>query len=80
MNDLEVSILRAEFAVSITPKNAVESLISPGNLLSYRYNRTGNMRDLEAAISKAELAVLTTSDNHPAREIWLSNLGIKLLD
>ena len=34
-------------------------------MLSDQYKRTGNMHDLEAAISKAELAVSTTPEDHP---------------
>ena len=38
------------------------------------------MHDLEAAISKAELAVSATPENHPDQATLLNNLGLMLLD
>ncbi|KAI9863865.1 MAG: hypothetical protein M1813_003517 [Trichoglossum hirsutum] len=40
-----------------------------------RFERTGNMEDLEEAIRKAEQAVKATPEGHPDLATWLSNLG-----
>lgn len=39
-----------------------------------QYKRTGNMDDLQTAISKSELAVCTTSEDHPGRAEMLNIL------
>lgn len=60
---LEASILKAGLAVSTTPENDLKRagrLSCLGEMLSDRYKRTGNMPDLEAAISKLELAISIT--------------------
>ena len=68
MDDLEAAISKTELAFSITfvndPDRAVWLSIHV-DILSDRYNRTGNMDDLEAAISRVELAVSITPENHP---------------
>ena len=38
------------------------------------------MDDLQAAISKAELAVFATPENHPDYAQWLNNLANMLSD
>ncbi len=70
-----------ELAVSSTPEDhpyRARRLNNLGILLSDRYQRTGNMHDLEAAISEAELAVSTTPEDHPDRAALLHNLGLML--
>lgn len=47
-------------------------------MLLNRYNRTGNMDDLKAAISGAELVVSATPENYPNHVDRLSNLGTML--
>lgn len=47
-------------------------------MLSDRHKRTGNMYDLEAAISKAKLAVSTTPEDHADRPRLIHNQGIML--
>ena len=48
-------------------------------MLSFRYFRAGNIDDLHAAITKAEIAVSTTPKNHPNRAEQLSTLvGMQL--
>lgn len=49
-------------------------------MLSDRYNRRGNMEDLQAAILKAELAVSTTPVDHPDRAGRLIILAKMLSD
>ncbi|KAF1963461.1 TPR domain-containing protein [Byssothecium circinans] len=44
-------------------------------LLESRYERTGHMDDLEAAIQAAQQAVDSTPDYHPDRAGYLNNLG-----
>lgn len=46
--------------------------------LSDQYNQTENIDDLEAAISKSELAVSITPVDHWARAERLNNLGDRL--
>lgn len=70
-----------EMALSITPIDHPDRALLLNNLASMlltRYNQTGNMDDLEAAISKAELAVFITPIDHPGRGIFLYNLGNNL--
>ena len=50
-----------------------------GILLSW-YNQTRYMDNIEVAISKAELEVLTTPEDHPNRIGVLNNLGLMLSD
>src|SRR5436305_929745 len=51
-------------------------ILSAGPLrLSSRYRRTSNIDDLEAAISKVELAVSATPEDNPNRAAVLNNLG-----
>ncbi|KAH7232458.1 CHAT domain-containing protein [Fusarium solani] len=47
-------------------------------MLQGRYERTGNVADLEEAIDVARQAVAATPDDHPDRAACLSNLGTKL--
>ena len=49
-----------------------------GNLgmhLRSRYERNGNLQDLEMAIARFETAVEATPGDHPDRAVRLSNLG-----
>ncbi|KAL4748455.1 hypothetical protein BDW72DRAFT_205586 [Aspergillus terricola var. indicus] len=48
------------------------------NRLSSRYERTGNLDDLEAAISHAHTAIAATPVDHPDRAIFLNNLSSHL--
>lgn len=47
-------------------------------MLLDRYNQTVNVHDLETAISRAELALSLTPEDHPDRAKGLGNLGIML--
>ncbi|KAH7191136.1 CHAT domain-containing protein [Fusarium oxysporum] len=49
-----------------------------GNKLERRYERTGEMADLEEAIRTARQAVDSAPDDYPNRAAWLNNLGNKL--
>jgi len=48
-----------------------------GNKLGLRYERTGDMADLEAAIQAAQQAVDSTPQDHPNWAMHLNNLGNK---
>ncbi|KAL4735583.1 CHAT domain-containing protein [Aspergillus similis] len=48
------------------------------NRLLSRYEQTGDLRDLEAAIANANLAVAATPDNYPYQATYLSNLSLCL--
>lgn len=50
------------------------------NMLSDWYYQTGNINDLEAAISKAELAVPITPEDNRNRAGFSNNLGNILSD
>lgn len=49
-------------------------------MLSDRYNWTENIDDLQAAISRAELAVSATPENYPDRAVRLNSIAIMLSD
>ncbi|KAL2195348.1 CHAT domain-containing protein [Corynascus similis CBS 632.67] len=49
-----------------------------GVMLQCRYERTGEMADLEEAIEMARQAVESTPHDHPGRAACLHNLGIRL--
>jgi tetratricopeptide (TPR) repeat protein len=49
-----------------------------GVILGRRYERTGEMVDLEKAITRARNVVDLTPGNHPDRAMYLDNLGNKL--
>ncbi|EXM12961.1 hypothetical protein FOTG_18569 [Fusarium oxysporum f. sp. vasinfectum 25433] len=46
-----------------------------GTKLSRRYERTGEMADLEEAIDLSKQALGSTPDDYPNRAAWLNNLG-----
>ena len=46
-----------------------------GNHFLCRYERSGNLQDLEAAIARSQAAVEATPEDHPDRAGRLSNLG-----
>jgi tetratricopeptide (TPR) repeat protein len=78
MEDLEQAIRRAREAVEATPNyhpNRAACLNSLGNVLGWRYERTGAMEDLEQALLPVEKAVEATPHDHPNRAGRLSNLG-----
>ena len=70
MDEMEVPISREERAVSasptITPNQASRSN-NLGTRLSDLYEREPNLNHLQATISKAELVVSATPENHPDR-------------
>ena len=49
-----------------------------GNALRARFERTGNVADLDAAIDAGQQAVAAAMAEHPNRPGFLSNLGIAL--
>lgn len=49
-----------------------------GTLLSFRFERTGNLKDLDDSISKAQEAARATPEDHPQRLGRQNNLGSKL--
>ena len=49
-----------------------------GLSLGRRYERTGNLQDLEAAIARTEAAARATPEGLPDRAAWFSNLGLSL--
>ena len=53
----------------------VAQLSNLGNYLSRRYERTGDMKDLQAAIARSEAAVEAAPDDHPERATHLNTLG-----
>ncbi|GKZ32885.1 hypothetical protein AbraIFM66950_002571 [Aspergillus brasiliensis] len=68
-------------AVAATPADYPDRALYLNSLsryLSSRFNRTGNLDDLEAAISHARDAVAATPVNHPNRAGYLSNLSNRL--
>ena len=48
--------------------------------LFYRYDRLGNLQDLEAAIARFEAAVESIPEDHPKRALVLANLAAPLSD
>ena len=46
-----------------------------GTYLGSRYDRTGNLQDLQAAINYAERSMETVQDNHPDRAARLKDLS-----
>ena len=85
MKDLEDAIGRVELAVQATPADhpdlavRLDSLVSMlgslGKKLVYRYDRTGRIEDLEAAITNIELAMQATPSDHPGRAVCLNKPG-----
>ena len=59
------------------PRDTV-ALASLGTALSYRFDRLGELEDLEEAILKWRDAVNHTPDGHPHKPSYLSNLGVSL--
>ncbi|RYP13603.1 hypothetical protein DL765_006804 [Monosporascus sp. GIB2] len=77
----EAEMGEAEMAVSATPedhRDRAGNLKNLGSKLFSRYERTGNMNDLEAAILKAEIAVSAIPEDHPDRAAMLNILGSML--
>lgn len=70
---------RSPLSLKINPHLAVISS-NLGNILSVRYKRTENKKDLEAAILRAKLAVSTTPENHSDQAERLNGLGLRLWD
>lgn len=69
-------------AVWATPKdhpNQPALLNHLWNILLAQYNWTGNLHNLEAIISKAELVVSIASENYPNQGKFLDSQGCMLL-
>ncbi|RPB27802.1 hypothetical protein L211DRAFT_778853 [Terfezia boudieri ATCC MYA-4762] len=62
-------------AIPESHPNRATCLNNLGNCLNWRYERAGNLEDLEAAINSTQAAVKAMQDDHPGRAEWLSNLG-----
>jgi tetratricopeptide (TPR) repeat protein len=72
---------KVENAVDATPEGHSDLASRLNNLshkLEIRYERTGNIEDLEEAIRKAEQAIDMTPKGHPDMAGRMSNLGNKL--
>ncbi|RYP48549.1 hypothetical protein DL768_005588 [Monosporascus sp. mg162] len=67
-----------EIAVAKSDEGVVTRLDNLGNQLESRYERTGEITDLEEAIGVAREAVESTPHDHPDQAGRLSNLGTKL--
>jgi len=80
LDSINIAVVAAARSVKITSE---ESDLLPGRLNIYgimldkRYERTGDMADLEAAIQAAQKAVDSAPDQ-PRRAMYLTNLGNKL--
>ncbi|KAF8432057.1 hypothetical protein BGX38DRAFT_1083192, partial [Terfezia claveryi] len=59
-------------------RGRVASLSNLRQHLSSRYERTGNLQDLEAAIARKEAAMQAAPEYHPDIAGILTNLGIHL--
>ncbi|KAF4447587.1 hypothetical protein F53441_8882 [Fusarium austroafricanum] len=71
------TIPRLEIAVSAIPEDHPDRaahLNNLGNQLGRRYERTGDMRDLEEAIKAARQAIKITPNDHPDLASHLNNL------
>ncbi len=72
----------AREAVQSTPRDHPDRAGCLSNLgtklLQSRFERTGEMANLEEAIETAREAVQSTPHDHPDRAARLNNLGIKL--
>ncbi|OQV09889.1 CHAT domain-containing protein [Cladophialophora immunda] len=76
-----MAIKRAEEAIRVTPPGHPDlagRLNNLSNKLESRYERVGNMADLETAISKAEEVVRVTPPGYHGLAGRLNNLGTKL--
>ncbi|KAK4244031.1 CHAT domain-containing protein [Corynascus novoguineensis] len=69
----DVIDMAAEFA-----RASIQRLNNLGVVFWSRYERTGEMADLEEAIRMARQAVESTPHDHQDRSRWMSNLGNKL--
>ena len=69
--------------MEVTPHDhpdRVERLGNAVGYLSYRYERLGNVQDLEAAIARSQAAIEATPEDHSHGSRLLSNLGKHLVD
>jgi len=70
--------MKSKAALEATPKDHTNYVTVSTNLglqLSHRYDRTGNLQDLEAAVAQSEAALEVTPEGHPGRATVLYNLG-----
>ncbi|KAJ7136960.1 CHAT domain-containing protein [Mycena epipterygia] len=75
-------MLRFEAAVALTPDGHPDKpsqLNNLGNLLNSRFQRLGDLTDLQSAVLRFETAVALTPDGHPDKPSRLNNLGNSLL-
>ncbi|OCK77737.1 hypothetical protein K432DRAFT_271765, partial [Lepidopterella palustris CBS 459.81] len=78
LDSINTAVVTAAYSVRTTPEEG-DSL--PGRLNDYsvmfetRYERTGDIADVEATIEVAHRAVDSTPEGHPDRAGYLNNLG-----
>ncbi|WP_328842656.1 CHAT domain-containing tetratricopeptide repeat protein [Streptomyces sp. NBC_00258] len=67
-----------EHATPADHPNRAEYLNYLGNALQARFERTGDLSDLDQAIATRQEAVQTTPADHPNEDLYLHNLGLAL--
>jgi tetratricopeptide (TPR) repeat protein len=75
---MDDAICNMQKAVELTPHGHPDKptrVNNLGNAFQYRFERLGNLKDMEDAISDLRKAVELTPDGHPQKPSWLSNLG-----
>ncbi|KZV73890.1 TPR-like protein [Peniophora sp. CONT] len=79
--DLEHAILTIRRAIDMAPAGATEPdfLTNFGNALARRFELTGELGNIEEAISAHRRALEVTDESHPAKASRLANLGVSLL-
>jgi tetratricopeptide (TPR) repeat protein len=66
-------------APSLVPGHLLPVLSNLGAAMRARFDYSGAVEDLDAAIQLGRQAVAATDEDHPGRAMYLSNLGAALL-
>jgi tetratricopeptide (TPR) repeat protein len=81
LEDIEMAVTHQRDALELTPDDAPQVQLATwwdllGSCHYYRYDRAGNVEDLEESIRSHQKSVEFTEDGDPALLVRLSNLGV----